>query len=127
MILIIGGMAQGKRAFAEERFGMGDAESWTDGEKASWEQVLASSRCHGLHLLFRRLLKEGGSLEGLEAALFSSRPERVLVADEIGCGLVPMDREERRIREETGRALCRIAARCDQVWRVTCGLGQRIK
>lgn len=126
MILIIGGMAQGKRDFAEEHFGIAH-EAWTEGAEASLEEVLSSSCCHDLHLLFRRLLKEGKSLEGLEEELALRGPERVMAADETGCGIVPMDREERRIREETGRALCRIAARSSQVWRVTCGLGQRIK
>lgn len=97
------------------------------GAEASLEEILSSRCCCDLHLLMRRMLKEGKSLEGLEEELFLRGPQRVLAADETGCGIVPMDREERRIREETGRALCRIAARCSQVWRVTCGFGQRIK
>ena len=55
------------------------------------------------------------------------RPERVVTADETGCGIVPLDPELRIIREETGRLLCRMARQSDQVWRVTCGLGQRIQ
>ena len=46
---------------------------------------------------------------------------------EIGCGIVPTDPLEREWRQMTGRALSRIAGQSDQVTRVICGIGQRIK
>ena len=67
------------------------------------------------------------SLETLAARMKEARPDRVVVGDETGCGIVPLDPELRRIREETGRMFCRMAKEADQVWRVTCGIGQRIK
>ena len=51
----------------------------------------------------------------------------IIISDEIGCGIVPEDSEERLWREETGRCLCDIAKRCDEVWRVFCGIGIKIK
>ena len=35
--------------------------------------------------------------------------DRVLVTDEIGCGIVPADAFERLYREETGRLCCQFA------------------
>ena len=63
----------------------------------------------------------------LAAKLDRAVPNRILVTDEIGYGIVPMDLFERDYREQTGRVCCELAARAEQVWRVCCGLGQRIK
>ncbi len=142
MILVIGGMAQGKRAFVErtllpER----SALIWTDGETAGWTEFLEAGLCCNFHLLLRRLLegrlapeeewarrwREEAPAERLAALLKARRPDRILVADEIGCGIVPMDARERRWREETGRVCCCLAAEAEQVWRVCCGVGQRIR
>jgi len=65
--------------------------------------------------------------EALTERLFKACPGRVLVTDEIGLGIVPLDPFEREYREETGRICCLLAARSEQVWRVACGLGQRLK
>ena len=62
----------------------------------------------------------------LEAWL-EAHPEGVVICDEVGCGVVPMDREERAWREQVGRTCCRLAERAAAVYRVTCGLGVRLK
>ena len=54
-------------------------------------------------------------------------PDAVVITDEIGCGVVPMDRNDRIWREAAGRALCVIAQKAETVIRVTCGIGVRIK
>lgn len=72
--------------------------------------------------------QEVGEMEEmLLQSLFRENPHRILVTDEIGCGIVPADVFERLYREETGRICCRVAAQASQVWRVTCGLGQQLK
>ena len=52
---------------------------------------------------------------------------KVITSDEVGLGIVPLDRKVREWREATGRALCRIAAEADEVYRVSCGIGMKIK
>lgn len=66
-------------------------------------------------------------LEKLAAGLSDPSFSRILVTDEVGCGIVPFHREERLWREASGRLNCRIAAAADQVWRVCCGMGTQIK
>ena len=63
----------------------------------------------------------------LVQSLLEGNENRILVTEEIGCGIVPADPFERMYREETGRVCCLAAAEARQVWRVCCGLGQRIK
>ena len=152
MILITGGSAQGKRAFAQRlvKERGGGPVVWSQGEAALWEDYMAGRYCCGFHLFVRRVLEgrvspagqpgeergrlapagQEGAVKRLDAlmdALLSGPPDRVLVTDEIGCGIVPADEFERMYREETGRLCCLAAKEADEVWRVCCGLGMRIK
>ena len=108
MKLYIGGTAQGQLDIA--RTENPNAELFPD-----------------FHLLIRRLIENGKDVPASLQDFCLQHPDAVIVSDEIGCGIVPMDPIEREWRQTTGRALCMIAARSVQVTRVTCGIGQRIK
>lgn len=136
MILIVGGCAAGKRAFAQEKFGL-PADGWCDGAEADWQAFAQAQQCCNLQAMVYRLLAgeaepEGEATAELLAAALSAEPaadrrERIVTADEIGCGIVPMGALERRWREETGRVCCALAREAREVWRVCCGLGYRLK
>lgn len=66
----------------------------------------------------------GRSSEDLLALL---EGKRVVVCDEVGCGIVPLDPDDRAWRERVGRLCCDLAARADAVVRVVCGIPQMIK
>ena len=51
----------------------------------------------------------------------------MVVTNEIGCGLVPVDAEEREWREASGRVNCLLAERASRVIRVVCGIGLVLK
>ena len=51
----------------------------------------------------------------------------IVIADEIGCGVVPLDPSERERRERAGRLACMLADRADTVIRVVCGCPQFLK
>lgn len=53
--------------------------------------------------------------------------DTIVIADEIGNGIVPLDAFERAYREQTGRAEILLAKKADEVVRVICGIGQKIK
>ena len=77
---------------------------------------------------FHLLLKGfDGDPRAFAADFFAEHAGAVVVADEIGCGVVPIDRSERAWREAAGRALCVLAQKSEQVVRVVCGIGVRIK
>ena len=145
MILVTGGTAQGKREFVErdligelagERTGGmagrpagGRAVIWVDGAAAEPDCFLSAPFCHNLQAFVRRIVSGEIAVDLVELTelMQKARPDRVIVTDEIGGGIVPTDPMERTWREETGRVCCRLAAAAGQVWRVNCGLGQRIK
>ncbi len=51
----------------------------------------------------------------------------VIVCDEVGSGIVPMDKTEREYRENTGRCCCEIAKIADRVIRVYSGIPSVLK
>lgn len=52
---------------------------------------------------------------------------QVVIATELGAGVVPVDPEERAKREAAGRLACLLAERAHRVIRVCCGLPQVLK
>ena len=52
---------------------------------------------------------------------------KIVIADEIGCGIIPLEKSDRIYREALGRFLCDLAAISDTVIRVTCGIPTFIK
>lgn len=67
------------------------------------------------------------AVAALEAALAARRGPVVLVSNEVGAGVVPMNALARRFVDEAGRLHQRLAARATEVVLVTAGLGQPLK
>ncbi len=65
---------------------------------------------------------EDAAAAALLAALAATRAPVVLVTNEIGLGLVPMDGAARAFRDRHGRLNQRVAALADDVWMAVCGL-----
>lgn len=60
-------------------------------------------------------------------ALLLEGEDKIVIGDEIGCGIVPLDAGEREYREIYGRMMCRIAQSANRVIRIICGVHQVIK
>lgn len=69
-------------------------------------------------------LARGADLPALADSLAQ---KDIVIATELGGGLVPVDKGEREKREAAGRLACLLAERADTVVRVCCGLGQVLK
>lgn len=149
MKLIIGGAYQGKLAYAKREYHI--TEGWLDGRTCRLDEILS---CRGIcyfHEYVKRLLNEDKDIseagqdfswvhiqkedlssleqqaEGFAGMLCRENPDIVIVSNELGYGVVPMEKSDRLWRETTGRICTGIAARADEVVRVVCGVGQRLK
>ena len=77
---------------------------------------------------FHMLLKNyEGDPQSFAEDFCRAHPDAVVIADETGSGVVPVDPDERAWRESAGRALCVLAQKAESVTRVICGIGVRIK
>lgn len=125
MKLFIGGFAQGKLHYVLQR------EKLRDPEHDVWDACLPERQrevivVNHLHRYIREMLAQGKDPEEPIRRLVESCPECILICDEIGNGIVPMDAGEREYRERTGRILERLASEADEVVRVVCGIGQKL-
>ena len=59
--------------------------------------------------------------------ILEKNPNAVITCDEIGCGVVPIDRADENWREAVGRLCCALAQEADAVVRVIAGVPQFIK
>lgn len=109
MILIVGGAYQGKTEYAKEHFG------------AEYRLV------EKYHEVVRRQMQEGKNPLLEVRKLLEAEKNLVIISNEVGYGLVPLEKEERQYRECVGRVNCFLAGQAEQVIRVICGVGSVIK
>lgn len=102
MIFITGPLYSGKKECACRLLGCGREE--LEG-RAVWDVQELAAGCGDLQALAERLA-------GYE----------VVIATEVGGGVVPADAGERSAREAAGRLACLLAERAERVVRVLCGL-----
>ncbi|MBC8569300.1 bifunctional adenosylcobinamide kinase/adenosylcobinamide-phosphate guanylyltransferase [Zongyangia hominis] len=124
MRLIVGGKGQGKRAYALTACPSGGV---ADGENCDAEDLTSCRIFDNLHLWVRREMEEGRDPWPTLEQVLEENPDMIILCDEIGCGIVPMDPSEREWREKTGRICCALAGRAQRVERVICGCVQVIK
>ncbi len=132
MILVIGGTEQGKRNWAMQQFGLA-ADDIADGTKmlltpGEAPELAGFKALYGLQALLEQAsCWQPDEQAALKAALLALPQDFVVICDEVGLGLVPIDQAGREYRELVGRVCCDMAAKADAVWRVFCGLGQQLK
>lgn len=126
MKLIIGGAFQGKKDYVKQKFRITDAEM-TDGAGASYETIFRCRCMYHFHEWVKKGLLEGWNFENLENELLKRNPEIILISNELGYGVVPVEAFDRNYRETTGRICTRMAEKSSQVIRVICGIGTVIK
>ena len=126
MILIIGGSYQGKLDYARERFGLTDDAIQRCTEDTD---ALDFSRPCVAYIDRFALNRVRLGLEPLEA--LGTDPGRysgiVFIANDVSGGVVPMEPALRAWREACGRMNMKLAREADEVWRLFCGIPQRIK
>ena len=126
MILVIGGAYQGKKEWVMRQYRLEESD-WTDGASCSEEELFRARAVNHFHLFVRRSVEAGRDLSDFAEILQEKNPSLIIVKNEIGCGVVPMDPAERKYREQDGRLSEKLAACAGTVVRVLCGIGQVIK
>ena len=106
MIFVTGPPYAGKKTWVRKQLGLTEAEL---AACAVWE------------------VQNRVPAEDQEALADELGGRRVVIATEIGGGVVPLDPAERERREAAGRLACLLAERAETVVRVCCGLPQLLK
>ena len=120
MKLYIGGSYQGKTAYVQQQTGI-------LANKCNYDTAFTAKAINYYHLLVRDLLNDGLDIEQFTEKLLTDNPDVIIICDEIGMGVVPLDSFNRQWRESVGRSLCRIAETATDVERIICGIGIKLK
>ncbi len=107
MIFVTGPLYAGKREWVRRALGLSGEELTA---RAVWDVQELAARCEDLPALAREL-----------------EQKEIVIATEVGGGVVPVDPAERLARERAGRLSCLLAQRARVVVRVCCGLPQVLK
>ena len=107
MIFVTGPLFAGKRDYIRCALGMEEAEF---AAKAVWD--------------VQDLAAEATDLQALAEALAQ---KEIVIATEVGGGVIPVDAGERHAREAAGRLACLLAGMAETAIRVQCGLPQILK
>lgn len=107
MIFVTGPLMAGKREYIRAALGLTPEEF---ARRAVWDVQTLAADAPDLSALADDLARR-----------------EIVIATEVGGGLVPVDAGERAAREAAGRLSCLLAERADTVVRVCCGLPQALK
>lgn len=127
MKLIIGGYAQGKLQYTLKKYHLTETAVW-DGvlpEHAPRQEKTVV--INHFHNWMKNGMLHGSCPEEEILAFLGDCEDCVIISDEVGNGIVPIDAFEREYRERVGRILIQLAERAEEVERVICGIGQKIK
>ena len=109
MVLIFGGVYQGKLEYAKKRFGNEKkiADN-VDREVLAW-------------------IESGENLPEKMSEFIDANADSVVICNDISCGVVPTDSIIRKWREEVGRFMSMLAENSNEVIRMFCGIPTQLK
>lgn len=113
MILVIGSAASGKREYVKS---LGFSERDISPALAEDKPVL----CDLQDLVAQ---DPDRAMELAEELL----KKQVVICNEVGSGVIPIDHRERQAREQTGRLCIRLAQQAERVVRLVCGIPTVLK
>ena len=126
MILLFGGVYQGKLAYALDRFSLGENDVY----KCSEDDISAPADKKIVYEIDRwilALVKSGIDVDTAVRKLMHDNQEAVVICNDISGGIVPLDPIQRKWREAVGRSMAELSRVSVEVLRLFCGIPTRIK
>ena len=124
MVLVFGGAYNGKLDFVKEKFNVNEDDIFYCGVN---EIDFSKKVFCGLHkFTYNNILKDISSLQYIKENINLFK-DKIIISDEISSGIVPLKKEERMWREETGRCLQYLSKEASCVYRIFCGIPTIIK
>ena len=125
MIFIFGGAYQGKLDYAREKYHIKDDEICfcTEEDKPNFNKKVI----YNLEKFIFGCVKRGQEAKDILAENKDLLDDKIIIAEDISQGIVPLDATERQWREMSGRTLLYIGQNASEVIRIFCGLPHKIK
>lgn len=128
MILVFGGAYNGKLNFVKEKFNISNEDIFTVNDDLKDFNIDFSKKViNNFHKFTYKL-----SLDNIDALEYIIKnlglfKNKIIVCDDISQGIVPLKKEDRFWRENTGRCLQYISKNSEAIYRVFCGIPTVIK
>ncbi|MEN8076689.1 bifunctional adenosylcobinamide kinase/adenosylcobinamide-phosphate guanylyltransferase [Clostridioides difficile] len=124
MILVFGGAYNGKTNYIKEKFNINEEDIfYCKDENIDFSRKVIC----GLHkFTYNCVLKNINSLEYIKNNINLFK-DKIIICDEISSGIVPLKKEDRMWREETGRCLQYLSKESSFIYRIFCGIPTIIK
>ncbi|WP_294129613.1 bifunctional adenosylcobinamide kinase/adenosylcobinamide-phosphate guanylyltransferase [uncultured Clostridium sp.] len=124
MVLVFGGAYNGKLDFVKEKFSINEDDIFYCGVN---EIDFSKKVICGFHrFTYENILKDINSLQYIKENINFFK-DKIIISDEISSGIVPLKKEDRMWREETGRCLQYLSKESSCVYRIFCGIPTIIK
>lgn len=127
MKLVIGGYAQGKLEYVRGKYHLRESRIWDGVLPEDRELQEKPVVINHFQQWVKKRMEENGCPEEEIRSFLEVCGDCIIISDEIGNGIVPADPMERQYRECVGRILVRLAAQAEEVERILCGIGLKIK
>jgi adenosylcobinamide kinase/adenosylcobinamide-phosphate guanylyltransferase len=124
MVLIYGGAFQGKTEYVMSKYSLETKDIFFCGSN---EIDFTKKVINGLHIFIFESLQSPSDPEQYIRNNLEKFKDKIIICDDISCGVVPVTALERKWRECTGRCMMLLAGESDSVIRVFCGLPQILK
>lgn len=126
MILVIGGAYQGKLDFVKDEFNISSEDIFfcsVENDYIDFNKKVINS----FHLFILSMIKNDKDPILYIKENIEKFSEKIIVCDDISCGIVPVEEDMRILREKIGYSLSIITKKSERVIRVFCGLPMDLK
>ena len=126
MELIFGGAYQGRLEYAKSKYNLRDEDVFFCSDESA-EIDLSKPVIYCMEKFLLACIREGRNPAEEFKNIFDDLADKIVIGTDISQGVVPIDRELRMWREETGRAMVKIAEASQSVTRIFAGLPLTLK
>jgi len=126
MILIFGGVYQGKLAYALDRFKLTESDVY----QCKIDDVNTPENRKIIYEIDKwilALIKKDIDVEEAMRQFIDANRDKIVICNDISCGVVPLDPVLRKWREAVGKSLAILSRTSDEVIRLFCAIPARIK
>ena len=125
MIVVFGGSYQGKLDFTLDKFCLTKDDVCILSEDAKID--FTKKILYGLeNYISGAISRNENPIEFFETNI-AKLDDKIIVCTDISCGIVPLDPIDRLHRDNTGKVMQILCRSANEVYRVFCGIGEKIK
>ena len=124
MILVVGGAYNGKVSFVQEQFNISEEDICLCNDE---DIDISKKVIYRFHKnIYMQRISGNNPVDEL-CKIKEKLKDKIIICDDISSGIVPLKKEERLWREDTGRCLQILSKEANIIYRVFCGIPTLIK